>query len=109
MTKAERKEVWIDQIKTAVAMANEAIRENPSDDGTCNLDRAMIKKEKCFTYDETIAIFEECGVSASKYRTGWLLVGNLNGQAEKNTRWQKTFKYWLEEQGFKTSMYYQAD
>lgn len=42
-------------------------------------------------------------------KNGWLLVGNINGQAEKNTRWQKTFKMWLEEQGFETSMYYQID
>lgn len=109
MKKTERKEVWIDQIKTAKNMADEAIAENPSDDGTCNFDRAMIKKEKWFTYDETIAIFAECGVSASKYKNGWLLVGNINGQAERNTRWQKTFKMWLEKQGFETSMYYQID
>jgi hypothetical protein len=30
-------------------------------------------------------------------------------QVERNTRWQKTFKMWLEEQGFETSMYYQMD
>lgn len=71
MKKTERKEVWIDQIKTAKIMADEVIAENPSDNGTCNFDRAMIKKEKWFTYDETIAIFAKCGVSASKYKK-WL-------------------------------------
>ena len=45
MTKTERKEAWIDQIKTAKYMANEAIEENPSDGGTCNFDEAMIKKK----------------------------------------------------------------
>lgn len=111
ITKTERKEVWIDQIKTAKYMADEAIRENPSDNGTCNFDEAMIKKEKWFSYDETIQIFKDCGLSASKYRrrAGWLLVGGFHGQAEKNTLWAKTFKTWLEEQGFTTDMYYQID
>lgn len=115
MTKAERKEVWIDQIKTAIAMANEAIRENPSDDGTCNFDMAMIKKEQWFTYDETIAIFKECGINAckaseySRYYKGFIALPNYVGQADKNTRWAETFEKWLKEQGFETSMYYQCD
>lgn len=109
MTKIERKTVWMDQIKTAKRMADKAIMENSSDDGTCNFDEAMLKKEKFFTYDEIISIFNECGLSASKYRNGWLLVGGIHGQAEKNTLWAKTFAYWLEEQGFETSMYYQMD
>lgn len=109
MTKAERKEAWIDQIKTAKYMANEAIEKNPSDGGTCNFDEAMIKKEKWFTYAEIIAIFNECGLSASRHKAGWLLVGGLHGQAEKNTLWAKTFAFWLDEQGFETSMYYQMD
>ena len=69
----------------------------------------MIKKEKWFTYAEIIAIFNECGLSASKHKAGWLLVGGLHGQAEKNTLWAKTFAFWLDEQGFETSMYYQMD
>ena len=109
MTKIERKEVWIDQIKTAKYMANKAIEENSSDGGTCNFDEAMLKKEKWFTYAETIQMFKECGLSARKYKNGWLLVGGIHGQAEKNTLWAKTFAYWLKEQGFETSMYYQMD
>lgn len=109
LSKAERKEVWIDQIKTAKSMADRAIIEKPSDNGTCNFDEAMIKKEKWFTYAETIQIFNECGLSASKYTTGWLLVGGLHGQAEKNTLWAKTFSHWLADQGFETSMYYCID
>lgn len=109
MTKAERKEVWIDQIKTARYMADEAKAKNPNDNGTCNFDSAMIKKEKWFTYDETIKIFESLGIPARKYRTGWILVGGIHGLAEKNTLWAKTFENWLNVQGFETSMYYQCD
>lgn len=109
MNKTDRKAVWIDQIKTAKYMANKAIEENPSDDGTCNFDEAMLKKEKFFTYEEIIQMFKECGLSANKYKNGWLLVGGIHGQAEKNTLWAKTFAFWLEEQGFETAMYYQID
>lgn len=109
MNKIERKAVWIDQIKTAKRMADRAIEENPSDGGTCNFDEAMLKREKFFTYEEIISIFNECGLSASRHKAGWLLVGGIHGQAEKNTRWAKTFAFWLEEQGFETSVYYQMD
>ena len=107
--KKERKEVWIDQIRTAKSMADKAIAEKPEDNGTCNFDECMIKKEKWFTYAETIEIFKECGLPANKYKNGWILVGGFHGQAERNTLWAETFKNWLEEQGFETSMYYQAD
>lgn len=109
MKKSQRIEAWIDQIKTAKYYADKAIAENPSDNGTCNLDRAMIEKEKWFTYAETIKIFNDCGIVASKYGTGTILVGGTHGQAEKNTLWAKTFAYWLGEQGFKASMFYQID
>lgn len=107
--KEEIKAIWKDQILTAKEMAGKAILKNPSDYGTCNFDEAMIEKEKHFTYAETIQIFKECGLSASKYKNGMLLVGGIHGQAEKNTLWAKTFSYWLGEQGFKASMYYQCD
>ena len=47
-TKAERKEVWIDQIKTAIFAAGNAVKYNPEDNGTCNFDSAMVKKRKRF-------------------------------------------------------------
>ena len=109
LSKAERREILIDQIKTAKFMADKAIIENPSDNGSCNFDQAMIKKEKWFTYAETIQIFKDCDLSANKYKNGWLLVGGIHGQAAKNTLWAKTFAKWLEEQGFESSMYYQLD
>lgn len=111
MTKVEKtiiREIWIDQIKTAKNCADNAIIGS-EDNGTCNFDEAMIEKEKTFTYDETIQIFKDCGLSASKYKNGYLLVGGYHGQAEKNTLWAKTFSKSLGEQGFKTSMYYQCD
>lgn len=119
MTNKEMKEgirkIWIDQIRTAKRAADKAIIENPEDGGTCNFDSAMIKKEALFTYDETIAIFKECGLSAERgseygswYR-GWIVLMNLHGQANKNTRWAEAFEKSLKEQGFETSMYYQCD
>ena len=109
MTKNEIREVWIDQIKTAKFMADRAIAENPSDNGTCNFDVAIIKKEKKFSYDETVQMFETCGLPARKYDKGWLRVGGIHGQAERNTLWAKTFAFWMEEQGFKASVHYQVD
>ena len=118
MTKKEMKdgirEIWIDQIKTAIDMANEAI-ENCTDDGTCNFDMVMVKKEKTFTYAETITIFESCGIMASKMSewgrgySGWIGLPHYMGQAEKNTKWAETFRDWLKSAGFETSMYYQCD
>ena len=118
MTKKEMKEVirkiWINQIKTAMNKADKAI-EGCEDNGTCNFDMVMIEKESTFTYDETIAIFKECGINASKasewsrYYTGKIGLPNYVGQAEKNTKWAKTFGESLKEQGFKVSMYYQCD
>lgn len=112
--KAEIRAIWIDQIKTAISQANKAI-EYCEDDGTCNFDMAMIKKESIFTYAETIAIFKECGISASKMSewgrgySGYIGLPNYVGQAEKNTRWAETFGECLKEQGFTVSMYYQCD
>ena len=114
--KAEIKKIWVDQIKTAINAANKAIAENPEDDGTCNFDMCMIEKESTFTYDETIAIFQECGIDGacraseySRYYRGLIALPNYVGQADKNTRWAETFRDSLKEQGFKTSMYYQCD
>lgn len=118
MTKKEMKEeirkIWIDQIKTAMNKADKAI-EGCEDNGTCNFDMVMIRKEKIFTYDETIAIFKECGINASRgsewsrYYTGLIGLPNYKGQAERNTKWAETFGESLKEQGFEISMYYQCD
>lgn len=118
MTKKEMKEgikeIWIDQIKTAINEANKAI-ENCKDDGTCNFDMVMIKKESTFTYAETIELFKESGINADKMSewgrgwTGWIGLPNYVGQAERNTKWAETFGNALKEQGFETSMYYQCD
>jgi len=118
MTKKEMKEeikkIWIDQIKTAINKANEAI-ENCEDNGTCNFDMVMIKKESTFTYAETIEIFKECGINADKmsewgsHWAGWIGLPHYVGQAEKNTKWAETFRDGLEEEHFETSMYYQCD
>ena len=105
----EIREILKDQIKTAKAMADAEILKNPSDDGTCNFDRCLFKKENKWTYQEMIDLFKECGLDCSKHSSGWLSVDELRGQADKNTRWHKTFKYWMEEQGFECSMYYQMD
>lgn len=107
--KKDVREILIDQIKTAKAMADAEILKNPEDDGTCNFDRCLFQKEKGWTYSEMEQMFEECGLRCSKHKSGWLSVDCFYGQADKNTRWHKTFKYWLEEQGFKCSMYYQMD
>lgn len=112
MKKSERKEVWLDQIRTAICIADEALAENPEDGGTCNFDSAMIKKEKWFTYDETIALFKDCGLSAYKMSglyKGWISISGKGGQADSRTRWAKAFEKALKEQGFETSMYYQCD
>lgn len=112
--KAEIRKVWIDQIKTAINEANKAAEEC-KDDGTCNFDMVMIKKESTFSYAETIEIFKECGIDADKMSewgrgwTGWIGLPNYVGQAEKNTKWAETFEKWLKESGFETSMYYQCD
>lgn len=118
MTKLEKedvKHIWIDQIKTAKKYADSVIEQNGSDDGTCNFDMCLVKREKMFTYDETIAIFEECGVKAcrgseySSFYRGYVAICELHGQADRNTRWAESFKESLEVQGFRCSMYYQCD
>ncbi len=115
--KAEMKEIrkddWIKKILKAKEIADKAIIDNPSDElPCCNLDSAMVKKEECFTYAETIQIFKECGIPAFRlyglYR-GWFLVGECHGVAERNTLWAKTFAQQLGKQGFKTSVWYQLD
>ncbi len=108
ITKKERRELWIDQIKTAISMANQAI-ENCEDNGTCNFDSCLVEKESFFTWQETIDMFVECGLRARKYDKKYISINNIKGQAEKNTLWHKTLKTWLEEQGFKCSMHYQMD
>ena len=110
--KAEIKKIWIDQIKTAVHEANNAVELNPNDDGTCNFDMCLVKRERRFTYQETIGMFKECGLPARKmggYNSGYVGVPHYVGQAEKNTRWAKNFAESLNRQGFQTSMYYQVD
>lgn len=112
ITKAERKEVWIDQIKTAIFAAGNAVKYNPEDGGTCNFDSVMIKKEKGFTYDETIAMFKECGLYAYKgsgWNKEWIIIPGNCGQANARTRWAEALKKSLKRQGFETSMYYQCD
>lgn len=112
--KEDIRKIWVDQIRTAMAKAY-AVAGNCEDNGTCNFDMCMIEKEKCFTYDETIAIFKECGINAcrgseySRYYSGYIALPNYFGQAERNTKWAETFRDGLKEQGFKTSMYYQCD
>lgn len=112
ITKAERKVIWIDQIDTAIFFANKALVENPEDGGTCNFDAAMVKKEKGFTYDETIAVFKKCGLYAYKgsgWNKGWIIIGTPYGQANARTRWSEAFAKTLSFKGFETSMYYQCD
>lgn len=122
MTKLEKemkewmRETWKDQIRTAINYDNKVVEENPEDDGTCNFDMVMIKKESTFTYQETIDIFKECGISGAdkmsewgSYWKGYIGLPNYVGQANKNTRWVEAFKKSLEEQGFECSMYYQCD
>lgn len=119
MTKADMKNeirtIWIDQIKTAINKADKAV-VNCEDDGTCNFDMVMVRKEKTFTYDEMIEIFQSCGINGackaseySRYYTGLIALPCFHGQAERNTRWAEAFRDGLQEQGFETSMYYQCD
>lgn len=112
ITKAEIRPIWIDQIKTAIFSASEAIKYNPEDGGTCNFDSAMVKKENCFTYDETIEIFKDCGLYAYKgsgWNKGWIIIPGNCGQANARTRWVEAFAKSLKRQGFETSIYYQCD
>ena len=106
--KENTKAIWKDSIRYAKRMADEAIR-NIDDNGSCNFDETMVKVEKIFSADETIAIFQDCGVSANKYKNGWLLVGGSHGQAGRNTAWHKKFADTLEEECFSTSIHYQLD
>ena len=95
--KSEIRKIWIDQIKTAMNKADEAI-EGCEDNGTCNFDMVMIRKEKTFTYDETIAIFKECGINASRgsewsrYYNGLIGLPNYKGQAEKKHKMGKSIR-----------------
>jgi hypothetical protein len=109
ITKEERKACWIDGISEAFYMANKAIEENPDDSGTCNMDYCTIKKEKYFTYAETIAMFEQFGLRARKEGTGYIAIWNFCGQADRNTRWVKTFVKYLNENGFKAYIEYRID
>ena len=106
--KENTKAIWADSIRYAKRMADEAIR-NIDDNGSCNFDETLVKVEKIFSTDETIEIFKECGVTASQYKKGWLLVGGSHGQAWKNTAWHKKFAEILAEECFTTSIYYQLD
>ena len=119
MTKKEIKEetrrIWIDQIKTAIAYADKAI-EGCEDNGTCNFDMVLIRKESTFTYAETIDIFKECGITGAckaneygRYYNGYIALPCFHGQAERNTKWAEAFRDSLKEQYFETSMYYQCD
>ena len=112
INKSEIRPIWIDQIQDAIFFANMALVKNPEDGGTCNFDAAMVKKEKGFTYDETIAMFKECGLYACKGRgwsKGWIIIDTPYGQANARTRWAESFAKTLSFKGFETSMYYQMD
>lgn len=110
ISKSERRSCWEDSICEAIYEADEADKIDSSDEGTCNFDCAMVKKEKWFTYDETIEMFKKYGCFADKAsEKGWLLVGKSIGQADRQTRWHKKFAKVLAENGFTTSMYYQMD
>ena len=106
--KENAKAIWQDSIRYAKCTADRAIA-GIEDNGTCNFDETMVKVEKIFSADETIAIFKECGIPASKRRDGWLLVGGFHGQAWRNTAWHKKFAEILEDECFTTSIYYQMD
>ena len=108
MTK-DVKNILLDQIKTAINMANQSIIDNPSDNGTCNFDSCLIEKEDKLSKNDIIKLFNECGIKASVYNRDYVQIGEIKGQADKNTRWHKTLKSWLEDGGFTCSMYYQAD
>lgn len=106
------KAVWIDQIKTAMYAANNAVKFNSEDGGTCNFDMCLIKKEKIFSIAETQAIFAECGLQTRVMKgcdKGYIGIPHFVGQGNKNTRWVKAFKKSLERQGFVTSIFYQID
>lgn len=112
MKKADIRPIWIDQIKTAIRIADKALAENSEDGGTCNFDRAMVKRESLFSYQETIDIFKECGLNADRmygHYKGWIDIEGKGGIANSRTRWAKAFAESLKRQGFETSMYYQVD
>lgn len=108
ITKSERRACFLDGAINARYEAYKAI-ENCKDDGTCNFDMCLVKKESAFTYDEMIAIFAEAGLKLRKYRTGWFCVNELHGMAEKNTLFHKTLAKVLKENGYEVSMHYQID
>lgn len=106
--KDNTKAIWQDSIRYAKRMADKAI-EGIEDNGSCNFDETMVKVEKIFSADETIAIFKDCGVEAAKHEKGWLLVGGSHGQAWRNTAWHRKFAEILEDECFETSIYYRLD
>ena len=108
ITKSERRACFLDGALDARYSAYEAI-ENCEDNGTCNFDMCLIKKEPYFNYAEYEQIFAEAGLKVRKHSAGWLCVCEYHGQAEKNTVFHKTLARVLEENGYETSMHYQMD
>lgn len=94
MTKSERKEMLKEQILQAKRNADLAARAS-DDGGTCNFDMALVKKEPCLTYGETIALFMECGIrnpeKMSGIHGGYIGLPHCVGQANRNTVWAETF------------------
>lgn len=108
ITKAERYNCFLDGAYDARYQAYDAI-ENCADDGTCNFDMCIFKKERFFTYGEYVEMFAKAGLKVRKYSTGWLCVCEFHGQAERNTVFHKTLAKVLAENGYTTSMHYQMD
>lgn len=108
ITKAEIRACFLDGAIGARYSAYEAI-ENCEDNGTCNFDMCIFKKEPYFTYAEYVQIFAEAGLKVRKYSTGWLCVNEIHGQANRNTVFHRTLAKELAENGYKTSIHYQMD
>ena len=108
ITKSERRACFLDGALDARYSAYEAI-ENCEDNGTCNFDMCLFKKEPWFTYAEYEQIFADAGLKVRKYSTGWLCVAEFHGQAEKNTKFHLTLALVLGDNGYETSMHYQMD
>lgn len=112
MTKQERKEMWKEQILQAKRNAD--LAASVSDDGgACNFDMALVRKEPCLTYGETVALFRECGIRNPErmmgIHGGYIGLPHHAGQANRNTVWAETFARTLAENGFHTTVYYQID
>lgn len=108
ITKAERRACFLEGAQDARYQAYEAI-ENCADDGTCNFDMCIFRKEKFFTEAEYAEIFADAGLSIRKYAKGWFCVNEFHGMAWRNTAFDRTLARVLKENGYETSMHYQID